>query len=160
MSGSQCTLHFSSCATYFVPTKATECPNRSEDTQRLLYCQKRARQPTKASGFVRAGERVQGNLPGFQKGAAAPFAHDFASAKSSVLCLPCRLTGKLAPPPYGRCGFERQENGVGFSSGQREKHDLFSARRVRHTVPLLINLSESPSLLVLRTFLSLLDFHA
>ena len=37
-----------------------------------------------------------------------------------------RLTGKTATPPYGRSGFERQENGAGFSERERENHGSFS----------------------------------
>ena len=40
-----------------------------------------------------------------------------------------RLAGKTALPPCGRRGFERQENGAGFTSGQQENHGLFSVRR-------------------------------
>ena len=36
-----------------------------------------------------------------------------------------RLTGKIAPPPCGRSGFERQENGTGFSSGSEKSTARF-----------------------------------
>jgi len=62
---------------------------------------------------------------GFPKGAQPTFGTRFCVAKSSVLCLPCRLTGKLAPPPYGRGGFERQESRMNFANGSEQSSFRF-----------------------------------
>jgi len=68
----------------------------------------------KALGFVRAGRRTQGKSLGFPKGSQPLSAHDFAPAKSSVLCLPSDCCSNPCRRYHWRHGFERQENGAGF----------------------------------------------
>ena len=64
-------------------------------------------------------------VPGISKGAASALRHTTLFARSCVMPVR-RLAFVAATLPLWRRGYERQENGAGISSVQREIHGLFS----------------------------------